>query len=175
MMNGHCAGPLSRPRGFSLTELLVILVILGLLAYFGIPAALKFSLQGRLNVVETALKQIAHQEAEWFGTHKAYASLRELGYPQGSALSAIYLNKDGAISENASRDSVYRIVINLNTTPGTADAPAGGAASNSPYYLLTAEPINDQAGDRGCGTLSLASTGQVGVSGTDGEAACWQK
>jgi Tfp pilus assembly protein PilE len=175
MMNNGCSGSRgAQPHGFSLVELLVLVVILGLLAYFGLPAFLKYSQQGRLNVAESSLRQIAHQEGEWFGAHKSYATLRALGYPAGSAFSAVYLNKDGTLAENASKDSIYRIVINLNSTPGGADAPAGGVSA-SPYYLLTAEPINDQAGDKRCGTLSLASTGQVGVSGTEGEAGCWQK
>ena len=174
MKNGYCGSRQVRPRGFSLIELLVLLVILGLLGYFGIPAFLKYSQQGRLNLAESSLRQIAHQEAEWFGTHKSYASLRELGYPSGSAFSAVYLNKSGELAENASRDSIYRIVVNLNSTPGGASDPAG-SVSTSPYYLLTAEPINDQAGDKRCGTLSLASTGQVGVSGAEGETSCWQK
>lgn len=172
MNTGYCGSRTASPRGFSLIELLVVVVILGLLAYFGIPAFLKYSQQGRLNQAEAALRQIAHQEAEWFGAHKSYATLRDLGYPSGSPFSAVYLNKDGTLAENASKDSIYRIVINLNSTPGGADAAAG---STSPYYLLTAEPINDQTGDKRCGTLSLASTGQVGVSGTEGEAGCWQK
>ena len=174
MTNGNCGSRPRPPRGFSLIELLVLVVILGLLVYFGAPALLKYSQQGRLNVAENSLRQIAHEEAEWFGAHKSYATLRELGYPAGSAFSAVYLNKDGTLAENASKDSIYRIVINLNTTPGGADAPSGGASA-SPYYLLTAEPINDQAGDKRCGSLSLASTGQVGVSGSEGEAGCWQK
>jgi prepilin-type N-terminal cleavage/methylation domain-containing protein len=171
MKTGHC-GRRTAPRGFSLIEMLVLVVIVGLLAYFGIPAFLKYSQQGRLNLAETALRQISHQEAEWFGAQKSYATLRQLGYPSGSLLSAMYLNKDGTITDNASKDSVYRIVINLNSTPGGANATA---ASASPYYLLTAEPINDQGGDKRCGTLSLASTGQVGASGAEGEAGCWQK
>lgn len=174
MKNGNCGSRQVRPHGFSLIELLVLVVIFGLLAYFGLPAFLKYGQQGRLNVAESSLRQIAHQEAEWFGAHKSYATLRELGYPAGSAFSAVYLNKNGTLAENASRDSIYRIVINLNTTPGSVDAPPGGVSA-SPYYLLTAEPINDQAGDKRCGTLSLASTGQVGVSGSEGETGCWQK
>jgi prepilin-type N-terminal cleavage/methylation domain-containing protein len=173
MKTGHC-GRRTAPRGFSLIEMLVLVVIVGLLAYFGIPAFLKYSQQGRLNLAETALRQISHQEAEWFGAHKSYATLRQLGYPSGSLLSAVYLDKDGTIADNASKDSVYRIVINLNSAPGGTGTDAA-AASASPYYLLTAEPINDQGGDKRCGTLSLASTGQVGVSGVEGEAGCWQK
>jgi Tfp pilus assembly protein PilE len=174
MKTVHGGAHSSRTLGFTFIELLLLLVIVGLLAYFGIPAYNKYGQQGRLNLAQTALKHIAREEADWFGAHKAYATLRQLGYTAGTALSAVYLNKDGSIAENASSDAVYRIVANLNTTPGSADAPASGSTA-SPYFLLTAEPINEQAGDRRCGTLSLASTGQVGVSGTEGEAACWQK
>lgn len=162
-----------RPRGITLVELLVALVIVGLLAFFGIPVVLKYSLQGRLSVAQTALKQIARQQAEWLDAHKHYATLGELGYPAGSAFSAVYLGKDGSISGSASGDSIYRIVADLGNSPN-ASAPGSGGASAA-YYLLTAEPINGQAKDTRCGTLSLASTGQVGATGAQGEAACWQR
>jgi type IV pilus assembly protein PilE len=159
-------------RGFSLTELLIIVVIVGLLATFGLPSLLQYGMQSRISAGQTALRQVARMETQWFQDHRSYASLGELGYPVDSTRAAIYLNKDGSIAGSASRDAIYRITLKLGSSATTI------AARNLPatyYYLLTAEPINDQAKDKGCGTLSLASTGQVGATGEDGEAGCWRR
>lgn len=158
-------------RGVTFTELLIILVIVGLLATFGLPTLLQYSMQSRVSAGQTALRQVARMETQWFQDHRSYATLGELGYPVDSVLAAIYLNKDGSIAGSASRDAIYRITLELGSSATSI------SAGNLPvaYYLLTAEPINDQAHDKSCGTLSLASTGQVGATGTDGETGCWRK
>ncbi len=149
--------------GFSFMELLVILVIIGLLAVFGLPTLLQYGVQDRLATARTQLKQIASQQSQWLADHRLYASLSQLGYPVDSAAAAIYLDKDGSVSGHASADAIYRISVRL-----------GSPSVASVYYLITAEPVNGQAKDTRCGTLSLASTGQVGASGTEGEAGCWR-
>lgn len=159
----------SWPRGFGFIEIVVILVILGLLATFGLPALLQYSMRSRIQAGETALRQVARLETQWLAEHHSYASLGDLGYPVDSSLAAIYLNKDGSITGHASDDVIYRITLKLG------GAAAGGDGAVQAYYLLTAEPMNDQVKDNRCGTLSLASTGQVGATGGDGEAACWHK
>jgi prepilin-type N-terminal cleavage/methylation domain-containing protein len=174
-MNLHQARRYSRLRGFTLTEILIVLVILALLAAFGLPAFLKYGRQGRLVIAQASLKQIARQESQWFAEHKTYATLSQLGYPVDSALSAIYLTKDGAISASAARDSIYRVSVKLGTPLGAPSSAAGGPSDTVAYYLITAEPVNEQVKEAGCGTLSLASTGQVGATGLQGEAACWDK
>jgi type IV pilus assembly protein PilE len=158
------------PQGFTFLELLIIVVIVGLLAAFGLPALLQYSMQSRISTGQTALRQIARLETQWFEDHHGYANLGQLGYPVDSGLAAIYLDKDGAISGHGSDSAIYRITLKLGS-PTEAAARGQGAA----YYLLTAEPLNDQARDSRCGTMSLASTGQVGATGGDGETGCWRK
>jgi type IV pilus assembly protein PilE len=161
--------------GFTLTEMLVVLAILGLLAYFGLPPLLQYGTQKRLTTCQAALTQIARLQSQWFSDHRSYASLSQLGYPVDSSLAAIYLNKDSSIAGHASADAVYRITVRLGSLSAGEPTAQETQASGAAYYLITAQPINDQAGDSRCGTLSLASTGQVGATGTQGEAACWQK
>jgi len=163
-----------RSRGFTLTEMLIILVILSLLAAFGLPAVLNYARQTRLATAQTMLKQIGRQESQWFAAHKAYATLRQLGYPVDSAISAIYLDKDGMTSDSASQDTIYRISVALGASTAGASSAAGEGDPGA-YYLLTAEPVNGQVKDTRCGVLSLASTGQVGATGLQGETACWAK
>ncbi|MDE0853005.1 MAG: prepilin-type N-terminal cleavage/methylation domain-containing protein [Nevskia sp.] len=166
-MQFHRGRPLARARGLTLTEILIVLVILALLATFGLPTFLKYSRQGKLSTAQAALRRIAAEESRWLESHRTYAPLSQLGYPVDSAMSALYLDTDGQLSGNASQDSIYRVSLKL-------DAPSGTAGSMA-YYLITAEPINSQSKETACGILSLASTGQVGASGMQGEATCWGK
>ena len=174
-MQFHCGRLSARSRGFTLAEILIVLVIVALLATFGLPAILKYTRQGRLAAAQGALRQIAHQESQWLlDGHKVYASLSQLGYPVDSSISAVYLDKGGTLSGNASQDSIYRISVKLNATAAAPSSP-GGTGDSAAYYLITAEPVNEQVKEAGCGILSLASTGQVGASGLQGEAVCWGK
>lgn len=169
-MNDSGADLRRRAPGFTLTELLVALAILGLLAAFGLPALLRYGVEGRLDATRSALKQIARLEAQWFADHHRYAGLNELGYPVESSAAAIYLNKDGSVTGHGSGEAIYRVTVRL----GNNSAISSGSTAAPTYFLITAQPMNEQLQDTRCGTLSLASTGQIGATGTMGEAGCWQ-
>jgi type IV pilus assembly protein PilE len=166
-MIARSARPDARLRGFTSTEILIALVIVGLLAAFGVPSALKYGLRGRLASGQILLKRIAQEEAAWYQAHHGYATLAQLGYPVSTGLAAIYLDKDGSISASTSEDSTYRVSVTLNS--------GNVRTGEAPYFLATARPVNRQQQETDCGTLSLASTGQVGASGDSGEADCWSK
>jgi type IV pilus assembly protein PilE len=163
----YSARPHLRLSGFTLTEILVVLVIAGLLAAFGLPAFLKYSSRGRITTAQSLLKKIAGEESEWLASHKTYATLNQLGYPLDSSRAAVYLDKDGSVAGSASDDSIYRVSIKLQ--PPSVDAHDHG------YFLITAQPVNGQVKDSNCATLGLDSTGQVSDSGTRSEDQCWEK
>ena len=155
-----------RQAGLTLTELLILLLILGLLAGFGVPALLAHGVKSQRIAATTVLRAISRQESAWYNSSHGYASLSQLGYPVDSDNAAIYLDGDGTIDASANRDSGYRIALERRL----ADPRAGTMA----YFLVTAVPINKQAGDTRCGTLSLASSGQIGATGSLGEILCWR-
>ena len=155
-----------RHSGLTLIELLIVLLILGLIAGFALPVMLSHGVKSQRQAATAALRAISRQEAAWFtGTHE-YASLSQLGYPVDSDNAAIYIDGDGNVAASASRDSSYRITVERRLS----DARSG----TLPYFLATATPMNKQAGDSRCGALSLASTGQIGATGSLGEVVCWQ-
>jgi type IV pilus assembly protein PilE len=155
-----------KQAGVTLTELLIGLLILGLLAGFGIPALLAHGEKSQRLAAVAALRAISRQEESWFSSHRNYASLSQLGYPLDSDGAAVYLDGDGNIAASASRDSGYRITVERRAADTRTDTTA--------YFLVTATPINKQSKDSRCGSLSLASTGQIGATGSLGEGLCWR-
>lgn len=63
------------------------------------------------------------------------------------------------LASTDSTNNVYR--LNINRTSPTE-------------YILTAQPINAQTKDTGCGNLTLNQAGARGVSGNNGVNDCWR-
>ena len=144
--------------GFTLVELAVVLLIVGLLMAIALPAY-----QGHATRVKRAtgraelLEALARQE-QYFINHKRYAvSLDLLGYVSSPyAISSV-----GEVVAIDAPDRVYLMAI-ADISP--ADAPRA--------FTLQAIPQLGQVLDNRCGVLALTSTGIKSASaGTVAE--CW--
>ena len=69
-------------RGWTLTELLISLALMGTLAALALPAYLQQQRQARRSDAQSALQQLQMDQARWRSQHDTYAdSLAALGWP----------------------------------------------------------------------------------------------
>lgn len=144
---------LRRARGFTLTELIVVVAIIGVLAAIGYPAYNDHTRKGRRAEVKTKLLTVAQRQERAYTDNGTYAAdiAPLFGLAAGTPIYS---------GENNDPSSAYVITV----------APAAGGINTG--YTLTATP-NGSFSDPDCGTLTLTSTGMKGRSGSAALNRCW--
>jgi type IV pilus assembly protein PilE len=137
-------------RGFTLVELMVVVVIAGILMAIAIPSYKNSIRKSRRTDAKTALLDLAGREERFNSTSGAYATTAaNLGY--------------GAFPTSVG-NGYYTIA---------APTVVAGNATTVASFSITATPVvgSDQAKDTACGSFTLTSTGVQSVSGTATD--CW--
>lgn len=151
-----------RQAGFTLIELMVVVVIATILLSIAVPSYMSQIRESRRTEAKTAIMDLAGREERYFSI-------------SGTAYSA------------ANTDMGYTTVFPVNTPSGyyqlnvcisNAGSGAPGCDPNAngpsgPAYYITATPLGSQAKDTQCGTFGLDSTGQQFVTGTNTTQQCW--
>ena len=65
---------MNRNRGFSLIELMVVVVIIGLLAAVAYPAYGKYLIKGNRAAAQSHLMELAQSQAQYLADNRAYAT-----------------------------------------------------------------------------------------------------
>lgn len=148
-----------RDGGFTLTELLVVMVIGAVLVSIAIPAYTSQVQKSRRTDARTAVLDLASREERFYSTNTAYTiDPTQVGYaPIGS----------GAVfPQNVTPNNYYQITV---VVPNPAWAGTG------PSFLITATPApgSPQVNDAQCTSFSVDQTGLQSATGTLGNA-CWQ-
>jgi type IV pilus assembly protein PilE len=145
------------PRGFSLIELLITIVILSILAAIAIPSYQTYVLKSHRTEAKTTLLDLASMEERFYSTSNIYSTLpSDLGY--------------GALAFPFNSFSNYYLINVAITAPvaPSALAPAGTPAT----YTLTATAIGLQLNDANCQSFTLLSNGTKTAT-PDPNNNCW--
>ncbi len=135
----------ARTRGFTLVELLVVIVIVGILAAVGYPSYRQQAIRTARADARVELLDAASRQEQFFLDNKSYAS----------SLAALDLS-------GTSENGYYTL---------TVDAATAGCPITS-CYAMRATPVGAQADDTACNALTVNSSGAKSATGTDaGE--CW--
>lgn len=135
--------------GFTLIELMITLVIVGILAAIGYPAYVDYSTRARRSDGKTLLMDAAARMERYYYDNNQYTTtLTDLGYAAGTVTSA---------------DGSY--VLN--------NPAVGATGSINTSYSLTAQINPAQSFDDDCGNLTLDNRGTEGVTGSESVTDCW--
>lgn len=141
----------TRPNGFTLLELLIVVAIMGILTSIALPAYQNSVLRSGRAEAKTELIQVASDQERYFSNFNTYVD------------DATPLNTPVvADRDRTTQNGFYTISVS---------ACAGGAISTC--FLATATAQNDQAADS-CATLTYSDTGARGATG-DTTDECWQR
>lgn len=147
-MNLH----INKELGFSLIELMVVVVIIGILAGVAIPSFTAYVENGRRAEGKAFALDIASRQERHFTQHSQYAG----GFSSTASATNLVL-PNGNTSENGNYTATIAVPAGIPTT----------------YSISVIPAITDST----CGTLTLTNTGQRSVStSTDVDviARCWR-
>lgn len=158
-------------RGFTLTEILIVVVIVSILATLAIPSYRNYVMRTNRTVAKAALQELVTRQESYAVDHKRYAAdFARLGIAGSGAADVAYVGSDGAISRNAA-GALYQFA--LTGTGGTVSDCTSSGAVTAVAFTLTASRVSD-ATDTVCGNLCISSGGVRGASlGTATD--CWKR
>ena len=117
-------------RGFTLIEVLVVFVIIGILGALALPSYLTALRKGNRSDVKAIMMESAQFMERYYTTNKTYAGASPLS----------------AVSPKGSSGAAVKYNVSWSVTP------------TGSLYTMQAIPANGQVGDS-CGTLTLSNTG----------------
>jgi type IV pilus assembly protein PilE len=145
-----------RLRGFTLIELMVVVVIATILIGIAVPSYMSQVRQSRRTEAKTALLDLAGREERYLSTATT------AGYSQTPS----DLGYAGA----------WPLVVGNGYYQVTVCSPAcAPSAAPAPSFTVTATPVagQSQVNDAQCTSFSVDNTGQQWANGTGGAAYCW--
>jgi type IV pilus assembly protein PilE len=151
MTSNHERGrTMVRQRGFTLIELMIVVVIIAILAAIAIPAFGRYAYRAHRVDGQELLLRIANAQERYYATNNKYGTLSGtpgLGYA------------DPAISDK----SYYSVAVSF---------PSGASSS----FLAKATPVGAQAKDL-CGSLFIDNTGTKtpgpASASSNANGSCW--
>lgn len=160
-------------NGFTLMEVMITVVIVGILAAIGYPSYIKFVTESRRSDATINLTRIAALQEKNFTECGRYADTLAITPTPRNCVGGIM--DAGLVAGGLTRDGNYVITAAVTPGPAPLNAPGGGG------FTLTATPAGLQAVRDGlkCTTLRITEVGQKTATGTEGNPVdggrCWKK
>ena len=142
---------MTRSKGFTLIELMVVVAIVALLLSIAIPAYQDSVRKGRRAEAASELGSLQMAQERWRADHASYGTLAQIG----------------GVSPLA--NGYYTVAV---STPA-GNCASGVAASAANSYAITATAAGAQAADTGCATMVLTSLCGTVTRTSTGGAKCW--
>jgi len=152
-----------RQAGFTLIELMVVVVIVTILLSIAVPSYMQQVRQSRRTEAKTAILDLAGREESYMATNGTgyTAAGASLGYAGGFGVPF--------------GSGYYQLWV---CSPASSNCTAGLGMPNppaAPSYTIVATPVagTSQVNDTQCTAFAVDSTGQQWATGTGGSAYCW--
>jgi type IV pilus assembly protein PilE len=159
----HAHKPARLSRGFTLIELMIVVVIATILLSIAVPLYMSQTRQARRIEAKTAVLDLAGREERYFSTNGSQYTANSvfLGYTAFPVTIG---------------SGYYSLTVCASTVAGAAPACDGNAnAPVYPSYYIIATPIagTTQASDTQCTSFAVDSTGAQFATGSQTAAFCW--
>ena len=139
------------PRGFTLIELMIVIVVVSILVAIAIPSYQHQLQESHRAAAKSSLLDLAASEEKYFATNNAYTStLANLGY---SNVLTTGCNGGATSCLQAPSTTEYYYSVTVATS------------GNGAHYTAQATPVFSQISD-GCGTYQVTDQGNYTVTGT---------
>lgn len=119
-------------KGFTLIEVMVVVVIVAILASVAIPSYREYVIRGHRRAAQAAMMEIATRQHQYFVANRTFATVAELGYTLPPELDPYYS---------------YDITLSAGPPPGfTITFDAEGSQLSDGNLSLTSQGVKSPAG-----------------------------
>lgn len=168
----------ARITGFTLVELLVVMIVAAILAAIAIPSYQSQVRKSRRTDAKTAVLDLAQREEKYLSLNNTYTPVSGyLGY--ASSTTTTYVT---GVKVGSGYYQIYVCVAAGSGTTVTTPCTAASALATGTTYVVAAIPVtgNTQTSDTSCQYFAVDNTGTQFASdnaagtGNDTTSTCWQ-
>lgn len=145
--------PVESQRGFTLIELMIVVVVVAILAAIAFPSYREYVLRSNRAVAKSMLTQVADRQEQFYVSNKRYSDdLEELGF----AADPLFVDRSGNQAATDGGNAIYQVTL---------------ARPTNMTFTVQAAVRNTQVKDTKCTGFTINQAGQRTATGTASD--CW--